>query len=87
MAQVLGAFLHLDKIGVVHRDLNPANILIDDEDNAKAGEFGLAFSPRGEAPDLKTLKPGKPNSMSDAAWKVILDATNEDPNNSQSRNA
>ena len=34
-------YLHADK-KIIHRDLNPANIMIDNEFNVKLADFGLA---------------------------------------------
>ncbi|MBI4618125.1 MAG: protein kinase [Planctomycetes bacterium] len=34
------------KVGVLHRDLRPANLFFDKDDNVLVGDFGLAASPR-----------------------------------------
>lgn len=40
--QVLAAFEHAHKAGVVHRDVKPGNIMVTAEDEAKVTDFGLA---------------------------------------------
>ncbi|KAA6385330.1 MAG: putative serine/threonine-protein kinase Nek3 [Streblomastix strix] len=40
--QVLRGLEHLHRQNIVHRDLKPENILIDNNGNAKIGDFGLA---------------------------------------------
>ena len=34
--------IHLHELGVIHRDLAARNILLDGENHAKIGDFGLA---------------------------------------------
>jgi serine/threonine protein kinase len=40
--QVAEALAHAHSKGIIHRDLNPANVLLDAEDNACLSDFGLA---------------------------------------------
>jgi len=39
---ILGALEHIHSRGVAHRDLKPENIMVDDDDNVKLIDFGIA---------------------------------------------
>jgi serine/threonine-protein kinase len=39
---ILGALEHIHSRGVAHRDLKPENIMVDDQDNIKLIDFGIA---------------------------------------------
>lgn len=42
--QILDGLSHVHKVGIIHRDLKPENIFMDNDNNARIGDFGLATS-------------------------------------------
>lgn len=42
MERILNAFAYAHKNGIVHRDVKPSNIIIDEDDNVKILDFGIA---------------------------------------------
>ncbi|MDF2909157.1 MAG: protein kinase [Sporolactobacillus laevolacticus] len=47
MKQILLAITHAHKRGIVHRDIKPQNILIDESEHVKVTDFGIALAVSG----------------------------------------
>ena len=47
--ELLGAVAHIHAAGIVHRDIKPHNILLEDERTAKLIDFGIALPPDATA--------------------------------------
>lgn len=43
MASVVQALHYLHTIGLIHRDIKPGNILIDENGSAKVADFGMSY--------------------------------------------
>jgi len=56
MGQVAEALAYLHREGWVHQDIKPANIILDQLDQVKLGDFGLAFMPLGETMKARFTK-------------------------------
>ncbi len=62
--QVCEGLIEAHRLGVVHRDLKPQNIMIDKEGNAKIMDFGIARSLRAKGITGSGLMIGTPEYMS-----------------------
>jgi serine/threonine-protein kinase len=62
--QVCEGLVEAHKLGVVHRDLKPGNIMIDKDGNARVMDFGIARSLKGEGITTKGVIVGTPDYMS-----------------------
>jgi serine/threonine protein kinase/Flp pilus assembly protein TadD len=62
--QVCGGLAAAHKLGVVHRDLKPQNIMIDKEGNARIMDFGIARSITGKGITGAGVMIGTPEYMS-----------------------
>src|SRR5579871_6034442 len=55
MRQVAAGLHHAHETGLVHRDVKPTNLLIDEAGNAKLLDFGLALLQHGDQDDELSL--------------------------------
>jgi TolB-like protein/Tfp pilus assembly protein PilF/tRNA A-37 threonylcarbamoyl transferase component Bud32 len=62
--QICEGLLEAHRLGVVHRDLKPGNIMIDREGNAKIMDFGIARSLKGKGITGAGVMIGTPEYMS-----------------------
>ncbi len=62
--QVCEGLIEAHRLGVVHRDLKPQNIMIDNEGNAKIMDFGIARSLRAKGITGSGVMIGTPEYMS-----------------------
>ncbi len=64
ISQVCEGLAEAHRLGVVHRDLKPQNIMIDKEGNAKIMDFGIARSVKGRGITEAGVMIGTPEYMS-----------------------
>jgi serine/threonine-protein kinase len=62
--QICDGLAEAHRLGVIHRDLKPRNIMIDREGNARIMDFGIARSLKAEGPTEAGVLIGTPEYMS-----------------------
>lgn len=62
--QICAGLAEAHKLGVVHRDLKPGNIMIDTEGNVRVMDFGIARSLRAKTATVAGMMVGTPEYMS-----------------------
>jgi len=79
MAQVGGALGYAHRRGIVHRDMKPANIMLDDEGWAVVTDFGIAKVSDARGLTMTGVTIGTPSYMSpeQCASKEITGATDQ----------
>ncbi len=92
--ELLGALAHVHAAGIVHRDVKPGNILLDDHDRSQLTDFGIARPQdatamtqtgmvmgtiRYLAPEVAAGEPATERSDLYAAGGVLREIAGEDP--------
>ncbi|MFQ3207775.1 MAG: serine/threonine protein kinase [Glaciecola sp.] len=75
--QILTGLSYIHNAGLVHLDIKPANILLDDNDQVKIADFGISVSdsmPEAKTPNI-TIKSGI-GSLYYASPEQLIDAQN-----------
>ena len=67
--QVSEGLSEAHRLGVVHRDLKPQNVMIDKEGNARIMDFGVARSVEGKGITGAGVMIGTPEYMSPSKWR------------------
>jgi len=62
--QVLSALNYAHQNGVIHRDIKPTNIMLDQHNNAKVMDFGIAIEMSGDRRTRTGISIGTPHYMS-----------------------
>ena len=60
LAQAADGLVEATRAGIVHRDVKPSNLMVDDHDHAKLGDFGIARSASDAALTRTGLVTGSP---------------------------
>lgn len=62
---------YLHKLGVIHRDLKPGNVVLDIHDRAKITDFGLAVVKSATQTSMKLSECGTPQYMAPESFGLV----------------
>ena len=62
---------HLHKLGVIHRDLKPGNVVLDKHDRAKITDFGLSVVKTATQTSMKLDECGTPQYMAPESFGLV----------------